>query len=135
MKNAKKIGLLASGFAAQRFGQSLETEQEILVNIADIFQIVYRNGICCIDVQKKQLHRVGAEKSNQKLLYTQIFCQEAFDEIEKDAKETLIAVEQGDTFRMMLSALRKFTRHTPINVIAKKREVADKLISTERFTV
>ena len=85
-------------------------------------------------VQKKRF-REGAEKSNQKLLYTQIFCQEAFNQIEQDAKETLIAVEQGDTLRMMLSVLRKFTRHTPINVIAKKREAADKLIDTERFTV
>ena len=53
-------------------------------------------------VLKKQLQKTGLEKNKQKLLYTQIFCQEAFNEIEADAKETLVAVEQGDTLRMML---------------------------------
>jgi hypothetical protein len=77
----------------------------------------------------------GLEKSKQKLLYTQIFCQEAFNKLEQDAKETLVAVEQGDTLRMMLSSLRKFTRHTPINVIAKKREAADEIIEAERYIV
>jgi hypothetical protein len=36
---------------------------------------------------------------------------------------------------MLISALRKFTRHTPINVIAKKREAADQLIAAEHFIV
>jgi hypothetical protein len=36
---------------------------------------------------------------------------------------------------MMVSALRKFTRHTPINVIAKKREASEKLIEAEKFVV
>ena len=91
------------------------------------------NPLCC--ELKKQLRKVGVEKNKQKLLYTQIFCQEAFNQIEQDAKETLIAVEEGDTLRMMLAALRKFTRHTPINVIAKKREASQKLIDSECFVL
>ena len=41
VKNAKKIGLLILGLAAQKYGKSLEKEQEILVNIADILSNVY----------------------------------------------------------------------------------------------
>ena len=73
--------------------------------------------------------------SRQKLLYTQIFCQEAFQAIEQDAKETLIGVEEGDSLRMMLSALRKFTRFNPQNIISLKREASDGLIEAERYTV
>ncbi|OHX52886.1 hypothetical protein BB777_11180 [Planococcus faecalis] len=68
-------------------------------------------------------------------MYTQIYCQEAFDQIERDAKETLIAAIEGDNQRMMLSALRKLTRSTPYNVIAKKREAAVKLIDVEKYVV
>lgn len=134
VKNAKKIGLMAAGMAAQKFGKALEKEQEILVNIADIISNAYAMESALLRTEKA-LEKDGLEKSMQKLLYTQIFCQEAFNEIEQHAKETLVATEQGDTLRVLMSALRKFTRHTPINVIAKKREASEKLIASERFVV
>ena len=134
VKNAKKIALLAAGLAAQKYGKALETEQEVLANIADIISDVYAMESVVLRTEKA-MAKDGADKSKQKLLYTQIFCQEAFNHIEAVAKETLVAVEQGDTLRMMLSTLRKLTRHTPINVIAKKREAADVLIAAERFVV
>ncbi|MBV7505868.1 acyl-CoA dehydrogenase family protein [Bacillus sp. sid0103] len=134
VKNAKKIALLAAGLAAQKFGKSLEKEQEILANIADLISNVYAMESVVLRTEKA-IAKTGLEKNKQKLLYTQIYCQEAFNELEAIAKETLIAVEQGDTLRMMLSSLRKFTRHTPINVIAKKREAADVIIEAERYIV
>lgn len=134
VKNAKKIGLLAAGLAAQKFGKALEKEQEILVNIADIISNAYAMESVVLRTEKA-MRKDGVDKSKQKLLYTQIFCQEAFNEIEQHAKETLVATETGDALRMMVSALRKFTRHTPINVIAKKREASEKLIEAEKFIV
>ncbi|MDQ0215133.1 alkylation response protein AidB-like acyl-CoA dehydrogenase [Oikeobacillus pervagus] len=134
VKNAKKIGLLAAGLAAQKFGKALNDEQEILVNIANIVANAFAMESAVLRTEKA-IARDGLEKSKQKLLYTEIFCQEAFNQIEQDAKETLVATEEGDTLRMMLSALRKFTRHTPINIIAKKREAAVQLIEAERYTV
>ncbi|WP_342042424.1 acyl-CoA dehydrogenase family protein [Bacillus sp. OTU2372] len=134
VRNAKKIALLASGLAAQKFGKALEREQEILANIADIVSNVYAMESVVLRTEKA-IAKDGLEKNKQKLLYTQIFCQEAFNEIEATAKESLVAIEQGDTLRMMLTSLRKFTRHQPINVIAKKREAADVVIEAERYTV
>jgi len=134
VKNAKKIGLLAAGLAAQKFGKGIEKEQEILVNIADIVSNTYAMESAVLRTEKA-IAKDGVEKGKQKLLYTQIFCQEAFNEIEQHAKETLVATETGDALRMMVSALRKFTRHTPINVIAKKREASEKLIEAEKFVV
>lgn len=45
---------------------------------------------------QKAIARDGVEKSQQKILYTQIFTQEAFSEIEKEAKDTLLASVEGD---------------------------------------
>lgn len=132
--NAKKIGLLAAGLAAQRFGTKLEAEQEVLVNIANIANNLFAMESAALRTEKA-IRRDGVEKSTQKLLYTQIYCQEAFDEIEKAAKETLIASVEGDNLRMMVSALRKLTRYTPYNVIAKKREASVKLIEAEKYIV
>ncbi|MEK4028276.1 acyl-CoA dehydrogenase family protein [Pseudobacillus sp. FSL P4-0506] len=134
VKNAKKIGLLAAGLAVQKYGKALEKEQEVLANIADIVNNIYAMESVVLRTEKA-IAKAGEEKAKQKLLYTQIFCQEAFNQIEADAKETLVAVEEGDTLRMMTSILRKLTRYTPINVIAKKREAADRLIEVEKYTV
>ncbi|ALS79232.1 MULTISPECIES: acyl-CoA dehydrogenase family protein [Planococcus] len=134
VKNAKKIALLAAGLAAQTYGTKLEAEQEVLVNIADIVSNVFAMESVVLRTEKA-IAASGEEKAKQKLLYTQIYCQEAFDQIERDAKETLIAAIEGDNQRMMLSALRKLTRSTPYNVIAKKREAAVKLIDVEKYVV
>ncbi len=40
---------------------------------------------------QKAIEREGAEKAKQKILYTEIFCQEAFAEIEKEAKDTILS--------------------------------------------
>lgn len=134
VKNAKKIGLLAAGLAAQKFGTKLEQEQEILVNIADIVSLAYAMESVVLRTEKA-IAATGLVKNQQKVLYTEIFCQEAFNQIEQHAKETLIAAESGDTLRIMLSALRKLTRHNPINVIAKKREASVKIIETEKYAL
>lgn len=134
VRQAKKLALVAAGLSAQKFGKKLEAEQEILANVADITSYVYAMESVVLRTEKA-IANSGAEKSKQKLLYTQIFCQEAFNAIEAIAKETLVAVEEGDMLRMMLSTLRKLTRHTPINVIAKKREAANVIIAAERYLV
>ncbi|KKB41706.1 acyl-CoA dehydrogenase family protein [Bacillus thermotolerans] len=134
VKNAKKIALLAAGLAVQKYGKALEKEQEVLANIADLANHIYAMESVVLRTEKA-LNKEGEEKAKQKLLYTQIYCQEAFNEIEAHAKETLIAVEEGDSLRMMLSVLRKLTRYTPVNLIKKKREAADRLIEVEKYTV
>ncbi|OMP67835.1 acyl-CoA dehydrogenase [Domibacillus epiphyticus] len=134
VKNAKKIALLGAGLAVQKYGKALEVEQEVLANIADLANLVYAMESAVLRTEKA-IENFGEEKNKQKLLYTQIFCQEAFNEIETHAKETIVAIESGDTLRMMMSVLRKLGRHTPINVIAKKREAAEKLNNTLKYVV
>lgn len=134
VRNAKKVALMIAGLGAQKFGKGLNDEQEILAKLADVVSLAYAMESAVLRTEKS-IGRNGAEKSNLKLLYTQIFCQDSFVKIEQLAKESLVAIESGDTLRMMVSALRKLTRHTPINVIAKKREAADALIAAEKYIV
>lgn len=134
LKNAKKIILLGAGLAAQKYMQKIEGEQEILANLADMTAEVY-NMESAILRTEKAMNKSGADNNQLKLLYTQVYVQEAFNRIEADAKEILIAVEEGDNLRMMLSSLRKLTRHNPTNVIAKKREIAAAIIEAEKYVV
>lgn len=133
-ENAKKLGILAAGLAAQTYGKKLDAEQEILVNIANI-----ANDVFAIDSAVartlKAIDRDGEEAAKQKVLYTEIFAQEALARIEAEAKEIVVASTDGDNRRMMLSALRKLTRFEPHNLIAKKREAAARLIEAEKYIV
>ncbi|MBY6036760.1 acyl-CoA dehydrogenase family protein [Fictibacillus nanhaiensis] len=131
---AKKIFLMTAGLAVQKFGPKLEQEQEVLSNLADMISEIYSMESVLLRTEKA-IARSGEEKAKQKLLYTEVYCQEAFNRIEAHAKESIIAVEEGDMLRMMLSALKKLTRHTPVNVIKKKREIAVSLLEEERYIV
>ncbi|KDE32029.1 acyl-CoA dehydrogenase family protein [Bacillus altitudinis] len=134
LAHAKKIALMVAGMAAMKYGKALDKEQEILVNIADIVNELFAAESAVLRTEKA-IAASGAEKNAQKLAYTQIFAQEAFLKIEAHAKESLIAMEEGDSLRMSLSALRKLTRFTPMNVIAKKREVAKRIFEAEKYIV
>ncbi|MGO4897788.1 acyl-CoA dehydrogenase family protein [Bacillus sp. GM2] len=134
LRNAKKTALMIAGLAAQKYGKALDHEQEILVNIADIVSQVYAMEAAILRTEKA-IQATGEDKNAQKILYTQIFAQEAFQEIESHAKESLIAMESGDSLRMMLSALRKLTRFTPVNVIEKKRQAAKGVFEAEKYIV
>ncbi|MGG3888083.1 acyl-CoA dehydrogenase family protein [Metabacillus fastidiosus] len=134
LKNAKKIALVTAGAAVQKYGQSLQDEQELLVNIADIISNIYAIESAILRTEKA-LSATGDEKNKLRILYTQVFCQEAINEIEADAKESLISMESGDSLRMLLSALRRLIRYTPMNVIEKKRKIAESLINNEGYTV
>src|SRR5690625_8039941 len=84
-KNAKKIVLLGAGLAAQKFMKEIENEQEILANLADMVAEVY-NMESAILRTEKAISKSGEVKSEQKILYTQVYVQEAFNRIEADAK-------------------------------------------------
>lgn len=134
LKNAKKIFLMVAGTGAQKYQHKLQHEQEILANVADIVSDIYSMESVILRTEKA-INKTGLDKNEQKLLMTQTFCQEAFNRIEANAKESLVAMESGDTLRTMLSILRKLTRHTPTNVIAKKRQIATRILEENRYVV
>ena len=134
VKMAKKVALLAAGTAALKYGNELEKEQEILVNIANIANQLFAMESAVLRTQKA-VDRDGAEKAAQKILYTEVFSQDAFETILAEARDTLVNSSSGDNQRMMLSALRKFGRYAPKKTIRLKRQAADALIAAEKFFV
>jgi alkylation response protein AidB-like acyl-CoA dehydrogenase len=131
---AKKIFLMVAGNGAQKYADKLQHEQELLSNVADIVSEIYSMESVILRTEKA-MNKKGAAKTEQKLLMTQVFCQEAFNKIEAHAKESLVAMEEGDKLRTMLGILRKLTRHTPINVISLKRRIAGVVLEEKRYVV
>jgi alkylation response protein AidB-like acyl-CoA dehydrogenase len=131
---AKKVFLMIAGTGAQKYGPALQKEQEILSRVADLANEVFAMESAVLRTEKA-INKTGVDANQQKLLMTRVYCQEAFNRIEAVAKESLVTMEEGDTLRTMLSILRKLTRHTPTNVVALKRQIAQRLIEAERYVV
>jgi hypothetical protein len=49
------------------------------------------------------------------------------------AKNTLGGMAEGDELRMLLAALRRFTKLTPMNTIAARQQIAGVLISANKW--
>lgn len=130
----KKIFLLTAGTAVQKYQDKLQGEQEILANTADIMSAIYALESAIVRTEKAIASK-GVEKSELKIRYTEVFAQQAFEGVERDAKETLYAAASGDELRMLLSALKKFSRYQPINSIGTKRAIAKRLIEANKYLV
>ncbi|HVG33809.1 MAG TPA: acyl-CoA dehydrogenase family protein, partial [Pyrinomonadaceae bacterium] len=113
-ENAKKVALMVLGTAAQKYMMALSEQQEILMGIADIVIDAFAMESAILRAQKLS-NTQGPEQSARYLDMTRVFCNDAVERIEANAKNTLAGMSEGDELRTMLAALRRFTKHTPMN--------------------
>ncbi|UHA75057.1 acyl-CoA dehydrogenase family protein [Paenibacillus sp. 481] len=131
---AKKIFLMIGGLAVQKYGMALEKQQEVLSNLADVMILVYAMESAMLRT-RKMIDKIGEEKATNAIEMTKVYVHEAFDDIERFAKEALATMESGDLLRTQLSILKKLTRNTPIDAVALKRGIAARVIDAEKYVV
>jgi alkylation response protein AidB-like acyl-CoA dehydrogenase len=131
---AKKIFLMISGLAVQKYEEQLNKEQEILRDIADIMTEIFAMESTLLRTQKA-IARNGEEKEQGKIDLTRAFIYESFQRIEAFARHTLAALEEGDMLRTQLSILRKLTRINPLNEVELKRTIAARVLEAQKYVV
>ncbi len=130
----RKIILMVAGSALMKYQQEMSKEQELLAFAADMLIELYAMD-SIVKRTEKAMAANGIEAEQQKLEMTAVYVHEAFDRIEGWAKEALAAMEEGDELRLRLSILKKLTRRTPINTVALKRSIADRVIEAGAYVV
>jgi len=131
-QNAKKVALMTLGTAAQKFMMGLAEQQEILMGVADIIMDAYAMESAILRTVKL----ASAQGENSAARYidmTRVFCNDAVERIEMEAKNTLAAMAEGDELRTLLAALRRFTKMTPINTVAARQRIAGTMIEANRY--
>lgn len=131
-KNAKKVALMVLGTAAQKYMAALTEEQEVLIGASNIIMDVFAMESAILRAQKL----AAAQGEAQAALYldmVRVFCNDAVERVEAEAKNTLAAITEGDELRTLLAALKRFTRHTPINTVVARRRIADAMIKANRY--
>ncbi|PQP88734.1 acyl-CoA dehydrogenase, partial [Paenibacillus sp. AR247] len=107
---------------------------EILSHLSDMMISVYAMESALLRTQKI-IDRSGEDKARLPILMTTVFVHDEFNKIETWAKEVLAAMESGDTLRTQLSVLKKLTRKSPVNTLGLKREIAEKVITAEKYVL
>jgi hypothetical protein len=131
-RNAKKVALMTLGTAAQKYMMALADQQEVLMGVADIIIDAYAMESAILRAQKLAASQ-GEEAAARFLDVTQVFCNDAVERIDANAKNTLAAMAEGDELRTLLAALRRFTKLTPLNTVAARQRIADEMIKANRY--
>jgi alkylation response protein AidB-like acyl-CoA dehydrogenase len=129
---AKKIGMLSAGAATQKYMQKLADEQEIVATIADMIIEVFAMESALLRTLKK-IQKEGEESSRIHIAATRVYINETFPRIELKAKTIFAAIAEGEELRTQLMGLKRLARHTPINTIALRREIAESVIPVARY--
>jgi len=132
VKNFKKALLMIAGAAVQKFENKLQFEQEIVMNVADLINVIYVCESTLLRVQKA-VEKVGAENYQEQMDMLKVCIYDSCDEINKAGKDAINSFAEGDQAKMMLMGLKRFTKHNGVNVKELRRRIAEKLINKNEY--
>ena len=123
---AKRITLVLSGVAADRYKERIREEQEVLGALADMVMEVYA-------IESSLLR---ALKSGDPLMadMVRLYAYWGLKKIEERAYSVLPYMAQGDELRTLLSTVRKLTRpFLPPDGVSIRRSIVAKIADLERY--
>jgi len=132
IRQAKKAILMTAGAAVQKFMQALDKEQEIMMNIADMLLEVYTAESALLRTEKL----VGVRGEAASSLYVDLaktYLSDALERVNLSGKHAIAAFTEGDTQRVMLMGLKRFTKYDTYNTTTARRRIADKLIEDNTY--
>jgi alkylation response protein AidB-like acyl-CoA dehydrogenase len=124
-ESAKKIALLLLGSAFEKFGAAMEDQQEVLAGIADVVMEALAMESASLRTTKTS---AGADM-------TAVILHDGMTRIEAFAKPVLAACGEGDALRSKMTVLRRFAKHEPVDSIAIRRRIAQRLLSAGHYVV
>jgi len=132
--NMKKVVLATLGLAAQKFGQGLKDQQEVLSDVADIIIETYACESALLRTLKKA-ENDGEEATGLMADMVTLYIHDAMDRVGCWGRSIMAATVEGDELRTMLAGLRRLTKHDPVNRTHLHDLIAEKVIDADGYTV
>jgi hypothetical protein len=130
--NFKKCILMVAGAAVQKLMMTLNKEQEILMNIADMSIIAFHAESALLRLEKLTAMKGAAAVTIQEdIVKTYIY--DAADAINKAGKDALNSFAEGDELRMMHIGLKRFTKVEPYNTKDARRRICAQLVADNGY--
>jgi alkylation response protein AidB-like acyl-CoA dehydrogenase len=136
LKDFKKIILMVAGGAAkmQMDGKlNLQTEQEILMNIADMMAETFNSEATLLRVHKlaNMTDKLQAQEVYDAVL--KVHFADATARMGKWANDALCSFAEGDLLKTFLMGLKRFTKYPPVNVKNARRLIAKAMIDKNEY--
>jgi alkylation response protein AidB-like acyl-CoA dehydrogenase len=123
VQNAKRIALLALGMAVRKYAATLEKQQEILMYLADIIMETF--------AMESSWRR--AQKNGQAAEMCSVLLRDGMARIEQSARSVMGACLEGEELRSQAETLRRLASHDPVNTVAMRRKIAERLLARGRY--
>ena len=128
----KKVFLMVSGAAAQKYGQELEEHQQMLMAASDILIEIYMAESAILRAEKTTKN--GGDHAEYQVAMAQLYLYHALDIIDTKAKLAIISFAEGDEQRMMLMGLKRFTKYQNMpNVVGLRNKIAEKVTAENQY--
>ena len=123
----KKAIFMVAGAAVQKLMMKIESEQEILMNIADMSIEVFHAESALLRAMKL-VEQKGEAACSYEIDIARTYLYDAADKINKAGKDAINSFASGDEQRMMLLGIKRFTKVAPFNAKDARRRIAAKLL-------
>ena len=131
VKNLKKIFLLISGYAFQKYGQELDKNQQLLIGLSNIMIEVYFSESAILRTLKN--NKKGADMKYQ-IDMTSIYVFEATEIVIKSSKELIANISTGDEQLNLMKRVNRLCSYDQIpDIISLKNRVADRVIAKNQY--
>lgn len=129
----KKVFLMVSGAAVQKFGPELEEHQQMLMAASDILIEIYMAESAILRAEKNS-KRFGENEQKEQIAMAKLYLYHAVDIIDTKAKLAIISFADGDEQRMMLMGLKRFTKYQNMpNVVGLRNLIAEKVTAEKKY--
>ncbi len=133
INNFKKAILMVAGAAVQKLMMSLDKEQEVLMNIADMAIETFHAESALLRAMKL-VEKQGEAATALQLDITRTYIYDAADKINIAGKNALNSFADGDELRMMHIGLKRFTKVEPFNTKEARRRICNKMLETNSYS-
>ncbi|MBL7717212.1 MAG: acyl-CoA dehydrogenase family protein [Flavipsychrobacter sp.] len=131
LANFKKAILMCAGAAAQKLMMKLESEQEVLMYLADMILDTFQAE--CMLLRAMKMHENGNANAALATDATKVWLCDAADRINHAGKNAINAFAEGDEQRMMLMGLKRFTKAENFNTKEARRRICAKLVEEQKY--
>jgi len=131
LANLKKVFLVVSGAAVQRFGEKLKDEQEVLLALADVAIQAFAAESALLRAEKTSAGRSQASRALAAAA-VKVFLFAAAEKVASAARRAAFYVAEGDLATMLLGGIRRYTKYDASGLLAAKRLLAEAVVQGEK---